>query len=90
MLRHVPIWAAVVLAALAVAQPANADGDRRGGGHGHGHGGIPKPIETDPCIEYAEGSGNTEFDDYWQPHEIDRAVRKLGRKAPNETEKVFA
>ena len=53
---------------------------RRRWADGHGHGGIPKPIETDPCIEYAEGSGNTEFDDYWQPHEIDRAVRKLGRE----------
>jgi hypothetical protein len=84
---------ATLVAALAVAlsgaQAANADGDRGRGhghgdgggqGHGHGHGGIPKPIETDPCIEYAEGSGNTEFDDYWQPQEIDRAVRKLGRE----------
>jgi hypothetical protein len=71
MSKHMPVWLAVLVGALALAQTASA-----GGGKDH----VPKPIETDPCIEYAEGTGNTEFDDYYQPHEVDRAVAKLGRR----------
>ena len=66
------------LAALSVAQTASADGDRRG---------RPRAITAafrsrsrpTRASSTRRAAGNTEFDDYWQPHEIDRAVRKLGR-----------
>ena len=79
MFKHVPVCAAVLAAALAVAQAASADPDRpTGPGYGAG---IPKPIETDPCVEYAEDAGNHEFDAYYQPQEVDRAVSKLSRNS---------
>lgn len=73
MFKHVPVWAAVVAASLAVASTANAGG----GGHSNG---LPKPIETDPCIEYAENAGNHEFGRYYQPWEVDRELSKLDGK----------
>jgi hypothetical protein len=40
-----------------------------------------KPPQDDllDCVEYAEHEGDHEFDDYYQPWEVDRAVRKLGQ-----------
>jgi Zinc carboxypeptidase len=63
------LWVAVLLAALVAAVlAAPVDAKKKGDRDRH------KEFE---CIEYAENEGNHEFDDYYQPWEVDRAVWKL-------------
>jgi hypothetical protein len=82
MFKYVPACAAVLAAVLAVAQGASADSDPPAGP------GIPTPIETAPCIEYAEDAGNHEFGAYYQPEEVDREVAELARNSAFRTSAV--
>ena len=69
--HHKRLWVVMLLAALVVALLASLSAatptvDAKKKKH--------KEFE---CIEYAETEGNHEFDDYYQPWEVDRAVWKL-------------
>jgi hypothetical protein len=61
----IAVLLAALLASLSMAAPTVAK--------------KPPPENLLDCVEYAEDEGDHEFDGYFQPWEVDRAVRKLGQ-----------
>jgi hypothetical protein len=66
--KRASVWLALLLAALLVVLLSTAAPPV-----------AAKETQQDllECIEYAEDEGDHSFDDYYQPWEVDRAVRKL-------------